>query len=444
MNPNENLNEFNGFYYEVIKQVLSNVKDAFMDDGADSEALSQLKLRWEHKLKSSEMIGLTAMGVHNELQLEGCNFLRQHIVFSLLSGRTITITKIRSYDDNPGLKEFERIFLSMIKRLTNGTELKLSKNGTELSFRPGLIHGGELEFDCGVQRCVSYFLEPLILMAPFCKKPLNVNLTGVTNSVDELSIDAIRATWLPVFSRFVLADQCAEIKIKARGFRPSGGGSVTFSSPIKRNLRAVQCIKPGKVCKIRGLAYVCKVTPSIASRMIDGAKKMLHGNISDIYITIDQRKGPQGGLSPGFGIFLTAETTEGVFFHGEAMSRPKGQNEDQTVPEEIGEQAARRLLDEIHMGGCADSSCQSLAATFMTLCDRDVSKFLLGPLTINSVHTLRNLQMFFEQMFKLEEWWKVMKEIVGKGGNAMKNGSEDKCLMTCVGVGFFNINKDQL
>ncbi|KAL3108472.1 hypothetical protein niasHT_015394 [Heterodera trifolii] len=423
MNPNANSNEFNGFYYEVIQQVLSNVKDAFMDDGADSEALSQLKLSWEHKLKSAQMVG------------------RQRIISYKKTPNERPVVVIRSYDDNPGLKEFERIFLSMIKRLTNGTEVKLSKNGTELSFRPGLIHGGELELDCGVQRCISYFLEPLILMAPFCKKPLNVNLSGVTNSVDELSIDAIRATWLPVFSRFVLADQCAEIKIKARGFKPNGGGSVTFSSPIKRNLRAVQCIKPGKVCKIRGLAYVCKVTPSIASRMIDGAKKMLHGNISDIYITIDQRKGPQGGLSPGFGIFLTAETTEGVFFHGEAMSRPKGQNEDQTVPEEIGEQAARRLLDAIHMGGCADSFCQSLAATFMTLCDRDVSKFLLGPLTISSVHTLRNLQMFFEQMFKLEEWWKVMKEIAG---NAMKNGSEDKCLLTCVGVGFFNINKDQL
>lgn len=28
---------------------------------------------------------------------------------------------------------------------------------------------------------------------------------------------------------------------------------------------------------------------------IEGAKKMLHGYISDVYITVDQRKGPQGG-----------------------------------------------------------------------------------------------------------------------------------------------------
>uniref|UniRef100_A0A183CJB6 RNA 3'-terminal phosphate cyclase n=1 Tax=Globodera pallida TaxID=36090 RepID=A0A183CJB6_GLOPA len=294
-------------------------------------------------------------------------------------------------------QRFERTFLSMIKKVTNGTEIKTNKNGTELTFCPGIIQGGELEIDCDVQRC-----------------PLDVHFTGVTNSINELSVDAIRATWLPVFSRFVLADQNAELKINARGFKPDGGGSVTFTSPIKRNLRAVQCVGPGKVCKVRGLAYVCKVTPSIASRMIDGAKKMLRG-------------------SPGFGIFLTAETTEGVFYHGEAMSRPKGLNEEQIVPEEVGEQAARRLLDEIHRGGCADSSSQSLATSFMTLCDKDVS----------NVRTLRNLRLFFEQMFKLEEWWKVKAEIAGKS-EKMMNGSEDKCLLTCVGIGYYNISKDQL
>ena len=75
---------------------------------------------------------------------------------------------------------------------------------------------------------------------------------------------------------------------------------------------------------------------------------MLHGYIADVYITIDQRKGPQGGLSPGFGIFISAETTEGVFYHGEAMSNPKDSEKSQAVPEEVGEEAAKRLLNEIY------------------------------------------------------------------------------------------------
>lgn len=52
--------------------------------------------------------------------------------------------------------------------------------------------------------------------------------------------------------------------------------------------------------------------------------------------------------SPGYGIFLTAETTEGVFYHGEALSRPKGDPAPPLIPEEVGDAAAKALLDEIY------------------------------------------------------------------------------------------------
>lgn len=51
----------------------------------------------------------------------------------------------------------------------------------------------------------------------------------------------------------------------------------------------------GKICKIRGIAYVCKVSPSLAHRMIESAKRALYGFIADVYITLDQRKGTNGG-----------------------------------------------------------------------------------------------------------------------------------------------------
>jgi RNA 3'-terminal phosphate cyclase len=85
--------------------------------------------------------------------------------------------------------------------------------GTQINFQPGLIHGGDFEVDCGLNRCLSYFMEPLIMLAPFCKHPINLRLRGITNSPNELSVDAINSTWLPVFSRFVLADSNAAIKV---------------------------------------------------------------------------------------------------------------------------------------------------------------------------------------------------------------------------------------
>lgn len=40
----------------------------------------------------------------NSLSYAGCNFLRQRLVLSTLSGRPVKIRKIRARDDNPGLR----------------------------------------------------------------------------------------------------------------------------------------------------------------------------------------------------------------------------------------------------------------------------------------------------------------------------------------------------
>lgn len=51
------------------------------------------------------------------------------------------------------------------------------------------------------------------MLAPFSKYPLNLKLQGITNAPCELSVDAIRATWLPVFNKFVFASDFPEIKV---------------------------------------------------------------------------------------------------------------------------------------------------------------------------------------------------------------------------------------
>ena len=44
-------------------------------------------------------------------------------------------------------------------------------------------------------------------------------------------------------------------QIVKRGAPPEGGGEVVFSCPVRRNLRPLQSTDPGKVKRIRGLAY---------------------------------------------------------------------------------------------------------------------------------------------------------------------------------------------
>lgn len=45
-----------------------------------------------------------------------------------------------------------------------------------------------MEHECSLQRGVGYFLEPLVLLAPFAKKPVRITLRGVTNTSSDPSV----------------------------------------------------------------------------------------------------------------------------------------------------------------------------------------------------------------------------------------------------------------
>ena len=65
----------------------------------------------------------------------------------------------------------------------------------------------------------------------------------------------------------------------------------------------------------------------------------------------------------------------------ESVSNPQGEKTSPSVAEELGEQAAYLLLEEIYRGGCVDSTSQHLALLFMALGQKNVSKIVLGPLS---------------------------------------------------------------
>lgn len=263
-----------------------------------------------------------------------------------------------------------------------------------------------------------------------------MTLRGVTNNNLDPSVDHIKASGLATVRKFVLDDEGLDIKVNNRGMLPFGGGEVVFKCPVKKNLRPIQMTEPGMVKRIRGTVYALRVSPVIANRMVETAKGVLLKFIPDIYIHTDQCRGRQSGKSPGFGIHLVAETTNGVFYSAEQVSNVVSEGQAPSSPEDLGVKAAHRLLEEIFYGGCSDSTFQSLAALFMCLGQKDVSKFMTGPLSQYTITFLQHLKEFFGITFKLEHFLPPNEDDVIPGA--------DKVLLTCVGIGYTNLNKKQI
>lgn len=49
-----------------------------------------------------------------ELRFKGCNFMRQRLAYSILSGRSVIISEIRSDDEEPGIRGQCELFCSLL------------------------------------------------------------------------------------------------------------------------------------------------------------------------------------------------------------------------------------------------------------------------------------------------------------------------------------------
>lgn len=114
------------------------------------------------------------------------------------------------------------------------------------------------------------------------------------------------------------------------------------------------------------------------------------------------------------------------------------QSEEVITPEDLGALVANQLLEEIYRGGCVDSTFQWLTALYMALGQKNISKFTTGPLSNYTIHFLQHLFEFFAITFKLDN--PKPEDYGGVAEDDTLPGAK-KVLLTCIGVGYSNMNK---
>ena len=333
--------------------------------------------------------------------------LAHRLVLSTLTGRAVHISQIRSSSPtNPGLAPHEISFLRLLEAVTNGSNIEISYTGSMLVYRPGLITGSAAgsgasggvirhELPAGCTRGVSYFLIPLCLLAPFSKAPVNVLFTGpgvITSATPtgDISADSVRTAILPLYAQFGITNGI-ELRILQRS-NPGPGGKggagevqLVFGHQV-RLPKTIHMLTPGRVKRIRGVAYCTGVSASNNARMIEAARGVLNPMTGDTYIFSDvssapvvsstdkSAPGPKKKIGVGFGLSLVAESSTGSLYSADLASPPSGGQ----TPEEIGEQCAYQLLESISAGGAVSQTAASTVLTLMAMGSEDVGRLQMG------------------------------------------------------------------
>ncbi|XP_062172231.1 probable RNA 3'-terminal phosphate cyclase-like protein [Alnus glutinosa] len=374
------------------------------------------------------------MGKTTYRRLQGSQNLRQRLLLATLSASPVLIEEIRADETLPGLRPHEVSLLRLFEMVSDDCVVEINETGTKLKYKPGIVMGGRhLVHDCGVSRSIGYFLEPLIFLGLFAKKPLTIRLKGITNDPKDPSVDTFRSTTIPLLKRFGVPSEGLDLKIESRGSPPHGGGEVVLAVPIVQSLNAVTWTDFGMVKRIRGVTFSTRVSSQFENTMIHAARGIFNNFIPDVHIFTDHKAGPQAGNSRGFGISLVAETNAGCFISADtavAYARTEETNdfEDEkkelTPPGDVGEQIASVLLGEIEQGGVVDSTHQGLLFLLCALCPQDVSKVRVGKLSPYGIESLRQIRDFLGVKFVIKP-----------------DPSTGTVLLKCIGSGFKNLSR---
>ncbi|KAL6711904.1 hypothetical protein ACN47E_002947 [Coniothyrium glycines] len=391
------------------------------------------------------------------LNFTGHRQLISRLVFATLTGRPIRISQIRSTSTNPGLTRHETNFVRLLDAVTNGSQIQFSMTGTTLVYRPGLITGSaeglgasggvirhEIPGECR-RRGVSWWLIPLCTLAPFSKGNMNVTFHGegcITSSTTtgDVSADTVRTAILPLYKNFGI-ERNIELRILKRSAAPSGakgaGGEVqlVFNHQV-RLPNTLHLLNPGRVKRIRGVAYCVEVPKSNNERMIFEARGILNKFVPDTYIFADASPAPliptaakthpsgQVKGAVGFGLSLVAESSTGCIYSADVSSPPEG-----GVPaDEIGKQCAYQLLEKISQGGCVEGVAAPTVLMLMAMGSEDVGRVALG-----------------RDILAKEETIQLARDakIFGGSGWGFRDAGEDKeeIVVSVVGRGVGNVGR---
>jgi RNA 3'-terminal phosphate cyclase-like protein len=350
-----------------------------------------------------------------DVQLTNHACIYPALLFSILSQKSVKITRIRLLDREPGLNENEAAYAKLLAELTNGSSFNVNETGTSVTLHPGTIRGGRVAMQVAPTVHLVSLLQHVAPLAAFAKTPFDITLEGGITDGTHLNPDYFRCVTLPLLEKFGLVG--AQFEAPRRGCAPDGGGVVHFTCPAVRRQLVVPRgldIADGRVAKVRGVAYALRISPQLGNRVSQAARDALRDVAPDVFFNTDCRsnRNGAGGNSPGFGMALWAEMVS----EHDAANNPSSKVQVHSLlgvsgggsklesPEQTGQRVAAALLQQVAARGMVDQTSQALVVSMMAACPQDVVRASVGSkLAEDAVHTLRLAKAFLGVMFKMAQ-----------------------------------------
>jgi RNA 3'-phosphate cyclase len=286
--------------------------------------------------------------------------LRLSIALSAIKQQPLHIINIRQNRPNPGLKHQHLESVLTAAKLCNAKVKGAFLGSRELWFTPGKITGGNFKATIDTAGSIPMLLMATLPICLFADSPVLLHVEkGGTDTRNAPTINYLSNIFLPVLKKMGVE---ARIIVQKYGYYPKGMGEVTLKVKPLPKIAPIILNNFGKLLSIHGVS-VCTFLANrkVAERQANACYNFLSrkGFKAEIQIVNDQSNPIQKGSS----IVLWAETDTGSIVGADAIG------ELRKIAEEVGKEAAEKLLVELSMQPTADVFLADMLIPYMSLAE---------------------------------------------------------------------------
>jgi RNA 3'-terminal phosphate cyclase (ATP) len=233
---------------------------------------------------------MTSMLVLDGSQGEGGGqILRSALGLSLVTGTPFRIDDIRAGRQRPGLMR-QHLASVLAAAAVGAAEVEGAEIGSrQLTFRPGVVRGGEFAFAVGSAGSVSLVLQTVLPALIVAAQPSQLLLEGGTHNPGGPPFDYLAQTYLPLLRRM---GPDVTATLERPGFYPAGGGRLRIIiAPVSR-LRPLDLEERGAIVGLRTRAVVANLPRVIGER--EGAQLQKRLGWGEASHSIDERPDSTG------------------------------------------------------------------------------------------------------------------------------------------------------
>jgi len=193
----------------------------------------------------------------------GGQIVRSSVALSLVTGKPVTINRVRAGRRKPGLRRQHLTAVQAARKISDARVDGAEIGSSRLAFRPEKVEAGEYSFRITTAGSTTLVLQTILPALMIADDVSTVTLEGGTHNPFAPPYDFLARAYLPLVAG--LGPQ-VKTKLECPGFYPAGGGKFTVEIQPAQKLGRLELVERGEITARRVRAVVANLPRHIAER----------------------------------------------------------------------------------------------------------------------------------------------------------------------------------